>query len=211
MWHREFASICDAVVVDAEISADIVLGLKDLGCSVYPPLPTLSILQDQLIQRSFFQASGFPLPDLFEVDGVESAFEAGRSFSYPLLLRRRIKSTGRTIAVSEEGDVADALATVGASDVFAEQSVCHARYLIVTILKGQDAAPIFFPLSERLHNGLCLSPAAVEAEIEARANKLAADAVTALGEDCFGVFSVKIFALDDGDVLLGEVSAKYDQ
>ena len=208
VFHREFASICDAIVVDADVGADMVLALKDLACSVFPPPSTLSILHDQLIQRSFFQANGFALPDLFEIDGVESAFEAGRSFSYPLLLRRRIKGTGQTVAVADEMDVEGALASIGTNEVFAERSVCHARYLIVTLLKAREAQPIFFPLSERLHNGLCLNPATIAAEIESKAKKLAADAVYSLGEDIFGVFAVKVFVLDDGDVLLGEVSAR---
>lgn len=204
---REFAAICDVIIVDADMDPAIALGLSDLCTELYPSPAAVAVLHDQLAQRSFFQASGFKVPQVQEIDSSESALEAGRSFSYPIVIRHRIRGNGGEVTVMGEEHVDDALLTVGTHDVFAEQVIPFTKSLIVTIVRGRGGDRLEYPVSEELE-GMTVCPAQLSAGIAAAAIQLAFDAVAALGNDSlFGLFAVKMLVMENGDLYLGEVTA----
>jgi phosphoribosylaminoimidazole carboxylase (NCAIR synthetase) len=207
---REFASICDIIFVEADdVSAETVLELESLCSEVSPSSAALSILSDQLVQKSFFKSNGFQTPGVYEIDSVESAFEAGYALGYPFIIRDRVLGLQRE-SVLEEAGVAAALALTGTERVYAERSPACAQVLHVTLVQGRRGERFTYPIAEDLRSGIYVAPASISTTVENAARTLAEQAVDALGsgEYC-GIFVVKMLLLEDNTLCLEGVSARY--
>lgn len=203
---REFASICDVMVIDAEIGSDVVHELEALCRHVYPRHATLGVLQDRLLQQSFFYANGFSVAETEEISDIDSAVRAGKSLSYPFILKTRCRDNGFSITVSSENDICSILKRAGAADVFAQRSIPFVKSLIVTVVLSHGGEQLFYPISEDLGE-LIICPAEVPAKLEAAVKRLAAQVVDALQDDKLpGLFAIKIFVLENDDLHLHGVS-----
>lgn len=115
---RELAEGCDVVTMEIEhVSVPALEELERAGVNVQPSAGTIRIIQDKLLQKNHFQASGVALGEYRDCPDVASVEEAARDFGLPLMLKSRKEGyDGRGNAVlREEADAGRLFGELAAS------------------------------------------------------------------------------------------------
>ena len=205
---REFASICDVIIVEtSNVSIEVIEELEGLCSGVFPPSSVASILRDLSIQRNFFQANGFPIADSVEIDTVESAIRVGSELGYPFTIRYRLTDCAPIVVQSKE-DIDNALSIAKNTFLLAEKYIPDGKNLIVTLIKYQTGEGQVYAVSESIC-GVYFSPAMISIGLETSVKKLATKAIDAISAFAkYGIFTVDIFVLEDGQLLLNRVQSR---
>jgi 5-(carboxyamino)imidazole ribonucleotide synthase len=179
---------------------------------VYPPPQALSVSQDRLTEKTFFNGQGIPAPPFAQVDTRPELDAAIEKIGLPAVLKtRRFGYDGKGQAVLQDaGDVDAAWQALEGRPLILEGFVPFERELSVLAVRGLDGATAFYPLVENHHREgilrLSLAPApdlapAVQQEAEAYAARVLA----ALGY--VGVLAIEFFQ-KDGRLLANEMAPR---
>jgi phosphoribosylaminoimidazole carboxylase len=208
----ELASISDILTVEIEhINCDALDAAIAQGTPVQPLPQTLRVIQDKYAQKVYLAERGIPLPEFCDVPDMEAAYEAGRVFGYPLMLKaKRLAYDGKGNAVAKtKEDVAGAFEQLGGIDVYAEKWAPFVKELAVMVVRSaSEVRP--YPVVETVQkDNIChitITPAQLSATACNKALAVASQAIAAL--EGAGIFGVELFLMPDDSILLNEIAPR---
>lgn len=208
----ELASISDILTVEIEhINCDALDAAIAQGTPVQPLPQTLRVIQDKYAQKVYLAERGIPLPEFCDVPDLEAAYEAGRVFGYPLMLKaKRLAYDGKGNAVAKtKEDVAGAFEQLGGIDVYAEKWAPFVKELAVMVVRSaSEVRP--YPVVETVQkDNIChitITPAQLSATASNKALAVASQAIAAL--EGAGIFGVELFLMPDDSILLNEIAPR---
>lgn len=208
----ELASISDLLTVEIEhVNCEALDAAIAAGTPVQPLPQTIRVIQDKFQQKVYLQARGVPLPEFCDVPTLEAAYEAGRIFGYPLMLKaKRLAYDGKGNAIAKtKDDVAAAFEQLGGRDVYAEKWAPFRKELAVMVVRSAtEVRP--YPVVETVQkDNIChttITPAQISAAASKKAMEVASEAIAAL--EGTGIFGVELFLMPDDSILLNEIAPR---
>ena len=223
---RQLADQVDVLTVEIEhVDADVLLqirqecastgGRSGKGVAIHPAPEVLLVIQDKLTQKQHLSKCGLPLADYLPIDSAslaeaeQSVQQAITAFGLPLMLK------SRTLAYDGKGnyllrtvdDLPTALKALGngTRPLYAEKFAPFTREIAVMVVRDAQENVDSYPAVETIHrDNIChLVHAPLRARskgLSKRAEKVAKEAVAALGPGAVGVFGVEMFDMPDGSL-----------
>jgi len=215
---EQLAEMCDVLTVEIEhVNCDALQAIEQAGTVVRPSSATIRLIQDKLIQKEAFTATGLPTPEYRGVESVEEAKACGRDFGYPFMLKARTGAyDGRgNYAVHEEAELEKAWTTLGGDTLklYIEKWCPFDKELAVMVARNSKGEMATYPVVETLQeNSICsktICPPNVPADVLKEAAELATRCVLeALPEGASGIFGVELFYSAGSPVLLNEIAPR---
>lgn len=211
----ELADKCELLTAEIEhINCDSLdKVIEDKKMQVQPAPETIRRIQDKYLQKVHLQKFGIPLPEFIQVDNLEQAYEAGRKFGYPYMLKsRRMAYDGKGNAVvADQNSVVEACAKLGNTDLYAEKWAPFLKELAVMVVRTDDEVRSY-PVVETIQkDNIChivIAPAIGVSQLAMeRTSKIASDAIRHIG-DGRGIFGVELFLMENDEVLLNEIAPR---
>jgi 5-(carboxyamino)imidazole ribonucleotide synthase len=144
-----FAERVDVVTIESEnIDADVLRGLN-----LYPNAHAVSVAQDRLVEKRFFQQCGIEVAPFEAVDSLEDLERATEVLGFPSILKtRRMGYDGKGQArLQSAADVASAFSEVGGVPCILEGMVRFEAEVSLIAARGREGEIVFYPLIENLH------------------------------------------------------------
>ena len=208
---RRFAEACDVVTFDHELVPPPLVEALSRSHAVRPGPTALRAAQDKAHQRRRFADLGLPVP-AFAVGDVDDARRLAERVGWPLTLKApRGGYDGRGVAVATAPeDLQAAWRSVGGKvPVLVEEHLPLDREVAVLLARRPSGETATWAVVETVQrDGILtelLAPAAVPAELAARAVDLAGRIADAI--DAVGVLAVELFVVD-GALLVNEVALR---
>ncbi len=208
-----FGAGCDVVTIEIEhVSVAGLRRLQAAGTAVYPDPAALAIIQDKGAQKAFFRAHGLETADfqLTESRADLAQYVARNPALLPAFQKlRRGGYDGQGVC-----HLPDAAALANAFDAPAvlEARVAAVKELAVVVARAVDGTTRAFPVVEMAfdpHTHLVrtlFAPAAISADLAARATALAVRTCEAFGT--VGLLAVELFLTAAGELLVNEVAPR---
>lgn len=220
----ELVSDCDVVTFEIEhIGVSALERLqKEHKLNIQPSIDILKTIQDKLIQKNFFLSHNIPLPPFVSVDTVEDIIKARDMLGLPIMLKRRKGGyDGRGNAVLKDispQSIQQALSALGCSnvdklDLYAEGWIHFQSELAVIVVRSTSGETIAYPAVTAIQQDsickACIVPARnVSTNQRHKAEAIAAQAISSLGDGATGIFGVELFLDQQGNILLNEVAPR---
>ncbi len=210
----KFAEGCDVITFEFEnVPAPSLDFLVAKGAVVAPSSKALRITQDRVLEKSFAREAGVPTVDFFPIDSLDSLRDAYARSPTPqaVLKTRREGYDGKgQVWIKSADEVAAAYEQLGGKPAILEARADFLKEISVVAARGWDGAIKTFPIGENHHvHGILsttLAPAAVAAELQARAHDIARRVLEGL--DYVGVLAVELFVLPNDALLLNEIAPR---
>ncbi len=209
---RAFAGSVDVVTFEFEnVSAEGLELLQSLR-PVRPSPTALRTSQDRAAEKGFLNAAGVLTPAWALVETLAGLHAAAARLGLPGVLKTtRGGYDGKGQAVIRHRSELDAAwHELEPKPLVLEALIAFEREISVIVARGLDGAAVAFdPVENRHRHGildLTLAPAAIPAEVAARATAIALHVAAAL--DVVGVLAVEMFVGADGGVLVNEIAPR---
>jgi len=210
-WLLNLASLVDVVTLENEfVNTDALTELPQNGHRLWPTVDTIALVQDKLRQKHTFAGAGIPVPRCADAPTPEALVE----FGFPAIAKQRRNSyDGKGNATLRSAfDVAPAWAKLEGhlNALYVEEFCSYTMELAVIITRGQDGAAACYPVVETINRDhIChvvKAPAAIPADVAAKATDIALRAVEAIGG--VGSYGVELFSMPDGRLLVNEIAPR---
>jgi 5-(carboxyamino)imidazole ribonucleotide synthase len=214
---RRLAAGADAVTLEIEqIGVDALAEVARLA-PLRPGVEPIRIIQDKTLQKAWLAAEGFPAGPFRVVRSAAELFEAvpalgGRVFlkigrgGYDGRGQARIGFAGPP---TEEA-IATAWASLGARPAVAERALDLDFEISVMAARNPSGEVRIFPAARNHHENQILAwsvlPAGIPAELEAKAEALAANIIARLGLE--GLLCVEMFVTRQRELLVNELAPR---
>jgi 5-(carboxyamino)imidazole ribonucleotide synthase len=194
-----FAAQVDMVTIESEnIDADVLRGLK-----LYPNANAVSVAQDRLVEKRFFQQCGIEVAPFEAVDSLKDFEVATAKLGFPSILKtRRMGYDGKGQArLRSAADIAAAFAEVGGVPCILEGMVRFEAEVSLIAARGCDGEILFYPLIENVHRDGILRRStmpyvAVTPALQSLAESYMTKVLDAL--EYVGVLAIEFFVVDGG-------------
>ncbi len=214
---RRLACGADAVTLEIEqIGVDALAAVARLA-PLRPGVEPVRIIQDKILQKTWLAENGFPVGP-FRIIGSEADLRA----AVPALGGRIFLKIGRggydgrgQARIGFEGRAGDEVITmawkaIGAHPAIAEQALELDCEISVMAARSPSGEVRTFPAARNHHENQILAwsilPAGVPAELESRAESLAAEMITKLGIE--GLLCAEMFVTRGGELLVNELAPR---
>ena len=214
---RRLATGADAVTLEIEqIGVDALTAVASLA-PLRPAVEPIRIIQDKTLQKTWLAENGFPV-GAFRVVRSEADLQA----AVPALAGRVFLKIGRggydgrgqarigfENAASEQA-IAEAWASIGKRPAVAEQALDLDCEISVMAARSPSGEVRTFPAARNHHENQILAwsvlPAGVSADLESRAESLAAGIIAKLGIE--GLLCAEMFVTRSGELLVNELAPR---
>jgi len=214
---QRLATGADAVTLEIEhIGVDALSQVARLA-PLRPGVEPIRIIQDKTLQKSWLAENGFPVGPFRVVRSEAELHEAVLALGGRVFLKiGRGGYDGRGQArigfdsPASEASVAKAWNTIGARPAVAEQALdLHCEISVMAARNGSGQVRSY-PACRNHHENQILAwsvlPAGVPAELESRAEALAADLIARLGIE--GLLCAELFVTKQGELLVNELAPR---
>jgi 5-(carboxyamino)imidazole ribonucleotide synthase len=214
---RRLASGADAVTLEIEqIGVDALSEVARIA-PLRPGVEPIRIIQDKTLQKAWLADAGFPVGAFRVVRAEAELHEAVRELGGRVFLKigrggydgRGQARIGLDGPASEEG-VTKAWNAIGAKAAVAEQALDLDYEISVMAARNPSGEVRSFPAARNHHENQILAwsvlPAGVPAQIEARAQELAAAIIARLGIE--GLLCVELFVTRQGELFVNELAPR---
>ncbi|KAI8060133.1 phosphoribosylaminoimidazole carboxylase [Gongronella butleri] len=210
---RELASQVDVLTVEIEhVNASVLAELEAQGKKVHPSAQTITTIQDKYAQKQFLVARGVPVAEFMDCPDEAAVKAAGDAFGYPFMLKSKTMAyDGKgNYVVKSANDISAAMQALSKTPLYAEKWAPFTKELAVMVVRRANGEVRCYPVVETIHkNSIChlvIAPAQVDGAVQARAQKVAENAIKAFPGA--GIFGVEMFVLEDGQILLNEIAPR---
>jgi len=193
--------------------------------NIQPSIKIMQTIQDKLLQKTFFQEHNIPLPPFIQISSVQDIHDARETLGLPIMLKRRKGGyDGRGNAVLKDlssETISVALTSLGYPDahahdnmdLYAEGWIHFQSELAVIVVRSTTGETIAYPAVTAIQQDsicrACIVPARNASTAQRhKAEAVAAQAISSLGDGATGIFGVELFLDQNGQVLLNEVAPR---
>ena len=198
----------DLITVEIEnVNTDALRALEKQGVKVFPQPHILELIRDKGTQKQFYLDNDIPTaPFVF----CEASLPLENPFGFPVVHKLRTGGyDGKGVNIIQE---ASQMNTSFIEPSIFEACIPFTKELSVIVARNEAGQTKYFPLVECEFNPeanlveFLFSPAAVSAEIEAKAQAIAMDIIEKL--DMVGLLAVEFFLTNDGSLLVNEIAPR---
>ncbi|HQT43322.1 MAG TPA: 5-(carboxyamino)imidazole ribonucleotide synthase [Halothiobacillus sp.] len=206
---EQLAVECDVITLEFEnvpISAVTSVGRHN---QIHPGERALSIAQDRVHEKQYFESLGIPVATYQPVDSLAALEAAVLMIGYPAILKtRRLGYDGKGQAlIRSAADLTDAWAQMHNHPAILEKMVPFIREVSLIAVRGLTGECAFYPVGENQHRSGILQrteihpadPAQAEAEVYARR--------VLSGLDYVGVLAIEFFE-HKGQLIANEMAPR---
>ncbi|HSG94851.1 MAG TPA: 5-(carboxyamino)imidazole ribonucleotide synthase [Afifellaceae bacterium] len=196
-----FAGSVDAVTYEFENIDLAAVERLATRVPVRPNVLALAISQDRLAEKTFLADAGIAVAPVAAVGSLAELNKAIAAIGRLAVLKtRRLGYDGKgQVSITEDTDLAGALAQVGGAASIVEGFVDFAKEVSVIAVRGANGAAAAYDVAENVHREHILHtstvPAAIRPETAAEARLIAERIMKAL--DYIGVLGVEFFVVED--------------
>jgi len=214
---RRLAMGANAVTLEIEqIGVDALSEVASLA-PLRPGVEPIRIIQDKTLQKIWLADEGFPVGPFRVVESEDELQEAVRELGGRVFLKigrggydgRGQARIGMDGPATEESTAA-AWISLGERPAVAEQALDLDYEISVMAARNPSGEVRSFPAARNHHENQILAwsvlPAGVPAEMEARAQALAAEMIARLGLE--GLLCVELFVTKQGELLVNELAPR---
>ena len=214
---RKLARGSDAITIEIEqIGVDALSEVAQL-VPLRPGVEPIRIIQDKTIQKTWLSENGFPVGPFRIVQSEDELQNAVRALAGRVFLKiGRGGYDGRGQArigfesASTAQHIADAWTSIGAQPAVAEQALYLDYEISVMAARNPSGEVRTYPAARNHHENQILAwsvlPAGIPADVEKRAEELAAAIIAKLGIE--GLLCVEMFFTKQGRLLVNELAPR---
>jgi len=176
----------------------------------YPRLATIETIQDKALQKTWLAEAALPTLPFLLSGSVSGVSEAAATLGYPLVQKSlRGGFDGRGVQIISGPDHLDA---AWPDETLYEAYAGRFTEIAVMVIRKADGEMRTFPPVDMTFNtdhsvlDWVFAPSAFDDSVLAQAEQVATRAIEAL--DGIGVFGVELFRLENGDILINEISPR---
>jgi len=200
---QAFAASVDVITYEFEnIPVEAVAALEHMR-PVYPDRRALTVSQDRLLEKTFFNSIGIATAPFADVKNAGELARAVAQIGRPSILKtRRFGYDGKgQVVVREAADLAVIHRSIGGHPCILEGFVRFSREISVIAARGISGDFAAYDVAENQHAHHILSRTTVPAHIEPETALRALDIARATAEALayVGVFAVEMFVVEPGD------------
>jgi 5-(carboxyamino)imidazole ribonucleotide synthase len=214
---RRLATGADAVTLEIEQIGVEALSAVARIAPLRPGVEPVRIIQDKTLQKTWLAENGFPVGPFRVVRSEAELHEAVHALGGNVFLKvGRGGYDGRgqarigLDAPPQSQSIADAWKAIGARPAVAEEALDLDCEISVMAARSPAGEVRTYPAARNYHENQILAwsvlPAGVPAEMEARAESLAAEMITRLGIE--GLLCAELFITRGGEVLINELAPR---
>lgn len=197
---QQLAVECDLMTLEFENVPVSAAHAVAQYATIRPGPRALSMAQDRLTEKAFFDSLGIPVGTHLAVDDLEQLKAALDATGRPAILKtRRLGYDGKGQAVIREGDdPAEAWAAIGGHPAILEAMVSFDREISVIAARRPGGETVCYPVSENTHRGGILHRTVVNPDdpLQAPAEDYIRRVLDEL--DYVGVLTMEFFVVDGG-------------
>ncbi len=210
----DLARGCDVVTLEIEQVSIACLEAAAKYAPVRPGAGPMRIIQDRILQKEWLQDHGAPLGDWRAAESESELVEAVAALGGRVFVKSaRGGYDGRSqvkIGFGGETTAAEAWRLLGAKPCVAEKALDLDREISVMVARAPNGQTKSFPSALNHHENQILEwsviPSSVPVELEARAQKIAAEIAAELGIE--GLLAVEMFVTKTGELLVNELAPR---
>ena len=197
----------DLLTVEIEnVNTDALRALENQGVKVFPQPHILELIRDKGLQKQFYLEQQIPTAPFVFYDSKQDQIP----FNFPVVHKLRTGGyDGKGVQIIKtQQEFANSFKVPS----IVEACIPFEKELSVLVARNEDRQTKCFPLVECEFNPeanlveFLFSPAAVSAEIEAKAQAIAIDIIEKL--DMIGLLAVELFLTTDGELLVNEMAPR---
>ncbi|MCY9806670.1 ATP-grasp domain-containing protein [Lentilactobacillus senioris] len=207
---QQFAERCDVITYNSDrIDPEIVRFL-----SRYTALPQrdhlLEIMQDRLIERSFFDSLNINMAPYTTVVNLEDVYQGINSIGYPAILKpiQRGLLNGRQLFIKSAKDIVDASGLLDAGTYVLESFIEHQRDYAVVVTRDGVGNRTVFPTTELIYKAgqvtTAFTPSEIDPLVDQEIKRIANE--IAFNLDYIGTFEITFFLSENGTIYVNKVA-----
>jgi len=196
------------------IDANSLQALEQAGHQLYPSSTTISLVQDNLIQKRALSDVGIAVAPFAAIDSPEDIKQQAEQLGWPLVLKaRRNGYDGKGNAtLMSAADIDDAWAKLDGDnrELYVEGFCDFAGELAVMVTRGANGEMVNYPVVESVQKDhichIVKAPARIDDALANAAIDLARKAVTTI--DGVGSIGVEMFLTKENKIILNEMAPR---
>lgn len=209
---KMFAERCEAVIYDNQfIDSDVIRYI-----SQYTAVPQrdglLDIVQDRLIERTFFETLNINMVPYSTIVTLEDIYQAINSIGYPAILKpiQRGLNGGKELLIKNQADIVLASGFLDSGTYILESYVEHDTDYSVVVTRTESGSIVMFPPVEVMYEGDQLMTAYTSAKLDPSVKKEMTRITNEIANnlDYVGTFEVTLFLAKSGSIYVSRVAPK---
>jgi 5-(carboxyamino)imidazole ribonucleotide synthase len=206
---KELAEQVDVVTYEFE-NVDVPSVESIETPNVYPAPNALSISQDRILEKCFFDSISVPTAQYFPVDSVQDLQQAIEKIGLPAILKtRRFGYDGKgQFMIKAQEEIEQAFSELGAKNLIVEQKINFDREVSCIAVRAVSGETAFYDLVENVHVGGILRTSTVITEnsnVNQLAKSYAEKVLTEL--NYVGVIAIEFFEVK-GKLIANEMAPR---
>lgn len=209
---KMFAERCEAVIYDNQfIDSDVIRYI-----SQYTAVPQrdglLDIVQDRLIERTFFETLNINMVPYSTIVTLEDIYQAINSIGYPAILKpiQRGLNGGKELLIKNQADIVLASGFLDSGTYILESYVEHDTDYSVVVTRTESGSIVMFPPVEVMYEGdqlmTAYTPAKLDPSVKKEMTRITNEIANNL--DYVGTFEVTLFLAKSGSIYVSRVAPK---
>lgn len=208
----DFAQSVDVITFEFENIPAQTAKVLAMNNPLYPNWNALELTQDRLVEKDFINSLGAPTAPYHNVESLEDLKAGIAKVGLPAIIKtRRFGYDGKGQAtIKSEADIDSAYAAMNGQPAILEGFIDFDFETSVLICRSTTGETRAWPMSLNIHKNHILDetivPAPIDADMQARAQKIAVDIVAELSY--VGVMAIELFVKSDGTLIANEIAPR---
>ncbi len=209
---KMFAERCDAVIYDNQyIDSDVVRYISQFT-AVPQQDGMLDIVQDRLIERTFFETLNINMVPYSTIVTLEYIYQAINSIGYPAILKpiQRGLNGGKELQIKNQADIVLASGFLDSGTYILESYVEHDTDYSVVVTRTASGSTVMFPPVEVVYVGEQLMTAYTPAQLDPSVKKEMERITNEIAKNVnyVGTFEVSLFLAKSGSIYVSRIAPK---
>jgi len=209
---KMFAERCEAVIYDNQfIDSDVIRYISQYT-AVAQRDGLLDIVQDRLIERTFFETLNINMVPYSTIVTLEDIYQAINSIGYPAILKpiQRGLNGGKELLIKNQADIVLASGFLDSGTYILESYVEHNTDYSVVVTRTESGSIVMFPPVEVMYEGdqlmTAYTPAKLDPSVKKEMTRITNEIANNL--DYVGTFEVTLFLAKSGSIYVSRVAPK---